>query len=105
MPLSSRTSLLLSAALLLAPAAPDLRAAEPVANGEAAELLRYGQREDVQRFADEVAQRQGLDVAWVRAALERARFSPAVARFIMPAANVTLADAAARFTTDVLPPL
>jgi membrane-bound lytic murein transglycosylase B len=56
-------------------------------NGDAADALRYGPRDDVLRFADEVAQRQGLDAAWVRAALERARYSPAVARLIMPAAN------------------
>ena len=58
-------------------------------NGDATELLRYGQREDVTRFADEVAQRQGLDASWTRAALERARYSPAVARFIMPPPNGT----------------
>ncbi len=58
---------------------------------EAADPLRYGSRENsrenVIRFADEVAQRQGLDAAWVRAALDRARYTPAVARLIMPAAN------------------
>ena len=36
------------------------------------------------RFADELAERRGLDPAWVRAALEQARFVPNVARFIMP---------------------
>ena len=58
-------------------------------NGDGDDLLRYGQRDDVRRFADDVAQRQGLDASWVRAALERARYSPAVARFIMPAATGT----------------
>ena len=56
---------------------------------EAAEALRYGPREDMLRFADEAAQRQGLDASWVRAALERARYSPAVAKLIMPAPNGT----------------
>jgi membrane-bound lytic murein transglycosylase B len=36
------------------------------------------------RFADALAERRGLDAAWVRAALEQARFVPSVARFIMP---------------------
>ena len=64
-------------------------------NGDGTDPLRYGAREDVRRFADEVAQRQGLDAAWVRAALERARFSPAVTRFVMPAANGTAKNWAA----------
>jgi membrane-bound lytic murein transglycosylase B len=79
------------ALLLLAglsePAAAGKRVRVVNVEAEGADLLRYGPREDVMRFADEVAQRQGLDAAWVRAALERARFSPAVTRFIMPAAN------------------
>jgi len=62
-------------------AAPDLRPIDP---------MRYGAREDVLRFADELAQRHGLDNAWLRAALVRARYNPAVARLIMPpAANGT----------------
>jgi membrane-bound lytic murein transglycosylase B len=71
-----------------APANSRAQAAEGT-NGEAADLLRYGARDDVMRFADEVAQRQGLDAAWARATLERARYTPAVARFIMPPANGT----------------
>jgi membrane-bound lytic murein transglycosylase B len=75
--------LLASGLLLLA-----LRTMPAIAqNNDAADALRYGTREDVMRFADDVAQRQGLEAPWVRAALERARYTPAVARFIMPAAN------------------
>ncbi|MFT3666874.1 lytic murein transglycosylase B [Piscinibacter sp.] len=48
------------------------------------ELPPYGPREDVMRFADEAAARQGLDAAWARDALARARHVPAVARLIMP---------------------
>ena len=48
------------------------------------ELLPYGMREDVMRFADEVAQRLDLDAAWTRDALARARQVPAVQRLIMP---------------------
>lgn len=48
------------------------------------ELLPYGARDDVMRFADEVAQRLDLDAAWTRDALARARQVPAVQRLIMP---------------------
>ena len=50
----------------------------------AADLVTYGLRDDVMRFADEVAERRGLDPAWLRAALAQSRFVPSVARFIMP---------------------
>ena len=46
--------------------------------------VTYGQRADVMQFADEVAQRQGLDVAQVRSALAQSRFMPTVAKLIMP---------------------
>jgi len=48
------------------------------------DLVTYGRRGDVMAFADALAERRGLDPAWVRAALEQARFVPNVARFIMP---------------------
>jgi len=48
------------------------------------EAPRYADREDVQRFAADVAARHGLDAAWVRSALAQARYAPAAARFIMP---------------------
>ena len=46
--------------------------------------MPYAERDDVKRFAAEVAARRGLDAGWVQAALEQARFVPNVARFIMP---------------------
>ena len=48
------------------------------------DLVTYGWREDVMSFAEQAAQNQGLDAAWTREALSRARFVPAVARLIMP---------------------
>ncbi|HET9820795.1 MAG TPA: lytic murein transglycosylase B [Burkholderiaceae bacterium] len=49
------------------------------------EPVPYGAREDVVRFAEDVASRQPeLDAAWVREQLERARRVPAVAQLIMP---------------------
>lgn len=76
-------SFTLATPLALAAGARARRTATPAAD-EAADLVSYGSREDVQRFADEIAQRQGFDAAWTREALGRARFVPAVARLIMP---------------------
>ena len=50
----------------------------------APDLVTYGNRDDVMRFADGVAERRGLDAAAVRAALAQARFVPNVVRYIMP---------------------
>lgn len=44
----------------------------------------YAGREDVMRFAAEVAERHGLDPDWSRQALAEARYMPAIARLIMP---------------------
>jgi membrane-bound lytic murein transglycosylase B len=84
-----RRAALLSLALALsAPVALQARSKQRRAALQAAdsapELAAYGTREDVMRFADEAAQRQGLDAAWVRESLSRARFVPTVARLIMP---------------------
>jgi membrane-bound lytic murein transglycosylase B len=45
----------------------------------------YGSREDVQRFADEVAVRHGINAAWLREHLAGARYKPVIARLVMPA--------------------
>ena len=60
------------------------RRAASQATDSAADSAIYGTREDVMRFADEAAQRQGLEADWVRESLSRARFVPTVARLIMP---------------------
>jgi membrane-bound lytic murein transglycosylase B len=63
--------------------------AEPAApvGDDAADAAGYGTRDDVSRFADEVAERRGLDVEWLRSALAQARFQPLVVRYIMPSAT------------------
>jgi membrane-bound lytic murein transglycosylase B len=66
-----------------------------VADDAAPDLVTYGSRDDVMRFADALAERRGLDAAWVRAALEKARFVPSVARYIMPPAAGTAKNWAA----------
>ena len=50
----------------------------------APDAVTYGQRDDVMRLGAEIAERRGLDAAWVAAALQRARYVPNVAKFIMP---------------------
>jgi membrane-bound lytic murein transglycosylase B len=57
-----------------------------VVDDDAADGSSYGSRDDVVRFADAVADRRGLDAAWLRQALAQARFQPLVARYIMPSA-------------------
>jgi membrane-bound lytic murein transglycosylase B len=49
----------------------------------------YAGNEEAMRWADEMAQRQGLDPAWVRRAIGRAQFLPAVARLMQPAPSGT----------------
>jgi membrane-bound lytic murein transglycosylase B len=46
----------------------------------------YGERADVMRIADDIAQRRNLDAAWVRATLAKARMVPSVVRAITPPA-------------------
>jgi membrane-bound lytic murein transglycosylase B len=48
------------------------------------DIVTYGRRDDVQRFAGETATELGLDRAWVESTLAQARYLPAVARLIMP---------------------
>ncbi|MDE2300605.1 MAG: lytic murein transglycosylase B [Burkholderiales bacterium] len=57
---------------------------EPVLSDDAPDIVTYGRRDDVMRFAAEIAQRHAFDARWVRTALQRARYLPAVAKFIMP---------------------
>jgi membrane-bound lytic murein transglycosylase B len=51
---------------------------------ESPDLVTYGRRDDVMRFGAELAERNSLDLEWVLAALQRARFVPGVAKAIMP---------------------
>ncbi|MED5618853.1 lytic murein transglycosylase B [Ideonella sp. BN130291] len=51
---------------------------------DAADVVTYGRREDVMRFATELAERRGWEPEWVQAQLAQARFVPTVARLIMP---------------------
>jgi membrane-bound lytic murein transglycosylase B len=57
-----------------------------LADDDAPDAATYGSREDAMRFADAVAERRGLDAAWLRKTLAQARFQPLVTRYIMPSA-------------------
>ncbi len=58
-----------------------------LADDDAPDAAAYGGRDDAMRFADAVAERRGLDAAWIRKALARARFQPLVTRYVMPSAT------------------
>ena len=60
-----------------------------------AEALPYGPREEVMRFADELAERHGWPQEWTRQTLAQARFIPSVAKLIMPPAVGTAKNWAA----------
>ncbi len=78
------TALALACAAAPAAAKKRPRHAVTVASDSEPDIVTYGQREDVMRFADDVAERRGLDATWLRSALAQSRFMPRVARFIMP---------------------
>ncbi len=61
----------------------------------APDVVTYGMREDVVRFAEEVAERRGLEFEWVKTALAQARFVPVVTRYIMPPTTGTAKNWAA----------
>lgn len=46
--------------------------------------VSYAQRDDAMRFGAEIAERNGLDPAWVLKALSAARYQPSVVKYIMP---------------------
>ena len=50
----------------------------------APDIVTYGRREDVQRFAAETSTDLGLDRDWVESVLAQARYLPVVARLVMP---------------------
>ncbi|WP_051242247.1 lytic murein transglycosylase B [Azohydromonas australica] len=70
-------------------------AARSVRNDGDPDVVTYGRREDVMRFAADVAQKYDLDEAWVQQQLEQARYLPSVARLIMPPAVSTAKNWAA----------
>ncbi|HEY4957203.1 MAG TPA: lytic murein transglycosylase B [Caldimonas sp.] len=93
MPSSLRRSIILGSTALALPfaaaaatqrakAAPRKTSVE--LDDNAPDIVTYGSRDDVARFADAIAERRGLDADWVRRALAQARFIPSVTRSIMP---------------------
>jgi membrane-bound lytic murein transglycosylase B len=74
----------LSVAALPAHAKKKRAAAQASLPDSAPDTVPYGRRDDVMQFGAGVAERHGLDPAWVEVALEQARYIPTVARLIMP---------------------
>jgi membrane-bound lytic murein transglycosylase B len=52
----------------------------------ASQGISYGNRADVLAAADDIAQRQNLDVTWVRHTLAQANFMPSIAKAVLPPA-------------------
>lgn len=86
LPLALSLPLLLAALLAPASAVEAARAAKKPGHASSAAPApsRYRGRDDVKTFATEVAERRGLDGAWVLATLEQAQWQAAVTRLIMP---------------------
>ena len=84
--LSALTALSVCCAVTPAAAKKKPQRAKQVAiqDDSAPDVVTYGQRDDVMRLGAEIAERRGLDADWVAAALQRARYVPNVAKFIMP---------------------
>ena len=55
-----------------------------VRSDSAPDSVTYGRRDDLMRFAAEVAERNGWELSWVEEQLAGARYVPAVARLVMP---------------------
>jgi membrane-bound lytic murein transglycosylase B len=93
-----RLAAAIACALVLACAGTDAkprRAAPPPPPPPAPALSTYAGRDDVMRFAADVAQRRGLDRAWVEQRLAGARHVPAAQRLIMPPSTGTAKNWAA----------
>jgi membrane-bound lytic murein transglycosylase B len=89
--MSRRCLVLLAILLSVAAASPTDAAkkkhktrASAVRADDAPDVVTYGRRDDVMRFAAEIAERRGLDVATVQDTLAEARFIPSITRYVMP---------------------
>jgi membrane-bound lytic murein transglycosylase B len=73
------------ASALAAPAFSQTSANQRGAERNSQRGTPYAANVEALRWADEVAQRRGLDPGWVRHAVERAQFIPLISRLIQPA--------------------
>jgi membrane-bound lytic murein transglycosylase B len=78
-------TLFLAASILAAPAFSQSAANKRGAERNNHRGTPYAGNEEALRWADEVAQRRGMDGDWMRRAVERAQFLPIVARLMQPA--------------------
>ena len=82
LPLACLAGLLCHPAVAKKPGAP--RHATVVTD-DAPDVVVYGRRDDVTRFAHKVAEAENISEAWALAHLSQARYLPAVAKLVMPA--------------------
>ncbi|ATG93267.1 lytic murein transglycosylase B [Paracidovorax citrulli] len=97
MPFARSTALLVlacAATMVLPPAAMAQKPARKKEKQAVPEVL-YAQRPEALRFADDLAERRGLDREWVRQAIGQARFLPQVPRLMLPAPRGTAKNWAA----------
>jgi membrane-bound lytic murein transglycosylase B len=78
--------LIVLAASLTQPAvaASKKKRAAAVRSDDSADIVTYGQREDVQAFGRALAASAQLDPGWVSEQLAQARFQPSITRLVMP---------------------
>jgi membrane-bound lytic murein transglycosylase B len=67
----------------------------PVQSDDSADVVTYGQRDDVQAYGRALAASANLDPAWVGEQLAQARFQPSITRLVMPPAAGTAKNWAA----------
>ena len=72
-------------AVALAPASAASHSKRKIVERSSQRGVPYATHDEAMRWADEVAQRRGLDPAWVREAVARAQFLPVVSRLMQPA--------------------
>ncbi|MDA8521524.1 lytic murein transglycosylase B [Acidovorax sp. NCPPB 4044] len=77
------------------PAAWAQKPSKKAASAAPAPEVLYAQRPEALRFADDLAERRGLDPEWVRQAIGQARFLPQVPRLMLPAPRGTAKNWAA----------
>ena len=88
--LGSAAALVVALAIAALPAGPAAAAAKKkprkvaLQTDAVVDAPTYGRRDDVVRFAADLAERRGFEIGWLQDALAQARMLPSVTRFIMP---------------------
>ena len=84
-PIVTTTLLFLAAGLACAPALSQTLSKKRVSAERGQRGVPYAGNQDAAQWAEDLAERRGLDRDWVRAAVGRAQYLPVVARLMQPA--------------------